>query len=93
MNKLIEWVQDSYLGLTIVALVFLSITAHIYMQSELTLANRRLEVQQLCDRSHATTNHPDGGLEESCGKLQDKYHAEYVCNSYKPDAVCWVEIN
>lgn len=52
-------------------------------------ANHKLEVQQVCDRSHVVMN---GTLEKSCGDIQDRYHAEYLCNGTKPDAVCWVEL-
>lgn len=50
---------------------------------------RQYETQQVCDRSHAVIS---GSLEQVCAQVQDKYHTEYLCNSARADAICWVEL-
>lgn len=64
-----------------IALVVLSV-AHVRLQ-------RQYETQRICDRSHAVQ---DGNLEKACGDIQDKYDTEYICDGFKADAFCWVEL-
>lgn len=63
------------------ALITLSV-AHIRL-------SRQYATQQVCDRSHAVQS---GRLEEACGLTQDNNHTEYLCNGFKADAFCWVEV-
>lgn len=70
---------------TIVALL----SAVIALYVAYTGTQRQYATQQVCDRSHSVIS---GRLEEACTIAQESNDTEYLCNSYRPDAFCWVEL-
>lgn len=46
------------------------------------------QVKEACTNSNKVI---DGGKEQSCAELQDKYNMEFLCDGVEASSHCWVE--
>lgn len=74
------------IGLVIVTTAFLVGTS-IALQSRLTTMTHQYETEYTCDQYQRTHSHSDY---RECGKVQSKYHTEYICTS--DDSACGAEV-